>query len=148
MSLQQRIEGDYKQAFKANDRAVVSALRMLKSSIKNREIEVGRELTDEETTEMVGREVKRRREAQAHYVKGGREDLAMQEANDVAVYQRYLPEQMTEAELNQVIAETVASLQAQGPKDFGKVMAAVMAAVKGRADGRAVQASVKQALGA
>lgn len=148
MSWQQTIEGEYKKAFKASDRAVVSALRMLKSSIKNREIEVGRELTDEETVEVISREAKRRREAQEQYLKGGRQDLAANEANDIIVYQRYLPEQLSEEDLKQVIAETVSSLKAQGAKDFGKVMGAVMAKVKGRADGAAVQAGVKQALGA
>ncbi|MBI4426804.1 MAG: GatB/YqeY domain-containing protein [Candidatus Kerfeldbacteria bacterium] len=148
MSLQQTIERDYKQAFKANDRAVVSALRMLKSAIKNREIDVGRELTDEETVEVVSRETKRRREAVTQYQAGGRADLAAHEQTDINVYGRYRPAQLSETELLAIIKETVAAVGATSPSDLGKLMGAVMAKVKGRADGTAVRAAVRRALGA
>jgi uncharacterized protein YqeY len=148
MSLQQTIERDYKQAFKANDRVVVSALRMLKSAIKNREIEVGRELTDEETIEVVSRETKRRREAAMQYQAGGRADLVAHEQADISIYGRYLPAQLSEAELLTIITETMAAVGASRPSDLGKLMGAVMAKVKGRADGAAVQAAVRRALGA
>ncbi|MBI4092965.1 MAG: GatB/YqeY domain-containing protein [Candidatus Kerfeldbacteria bacterium] len=148
MSLQSRIENDYKQAFRANDRPAVSAWRMLKSSIKNREIEVGRELTDEETIEVITREVKKRREASEQFGRGGRPDLATKEQADVALYQKYLPEQLTEQELQGIVRQAITDVGATGPSDIGKVMAAVMAKVKGRADGSAVQVMVKKTLGA
>jgi uncharacterized protein YqeY len=148
MSLQTTIEADYKQAFKASDRPVVSALRMLKSAIKNQEIDVGRELTDEETLAIVTREVKRRREAHAQYQNGGRADLAEHEQADIAVYSRYLPAQLTAAELTSLVKETITAVGASGPTDLGKVMGAVMAKVKGRADGATVQAAVRRGLGA
>ncbi len=147
MSLQQTIESDYKKAFKANDRATVSALRMLKSSIKNREIDIGRELTDEETVEVVAKEVKRRRDALRQYQAGNRADLAAKEQYDVTVYRRYLPEPLSADALRTIVNETVKALGAGSPKDTGKVMGAVMAKVKGRADGTAVQALVRQTLG-
>ncbi|MBI4090260.1 MAG: GatB/YqeY domain-containing protein [Candidatus Kerfeldbacteria bacterium] len=148
MSLQTTIEADYKQAFKASQRPTISALRMLKSAIKNREIEVGRELTDEETMAVVTREVKRRREAAAQYQAGGRADLAAHEESDIGVYSRYLPAQLTDAELEALVTAAVAETSARGASDFGSVMGTVMAKVKGRVDGAKVQAAVRRALGA
>lgn len=146
MSLQQKIESDYKQSFKANDRAAVSALRMLKSVIKNREIDVGRELTDQETVEVIAKEVKRRREAAKQYEQGGRSELAQRELADVSVYNRYLPPALSEAEISRVIDETISRLGAAGAPDIGKVMGAVMNKLKGRADGGVVQALVRKRL--
>jgi len=148
MSIQSTIEADYKKVFKANDRSVVSALRMLKSAIKNREIEIGREMTDEETVEIIARELKRRNDASTQYTKAGRNDLAAHEQDDVTVYRRYLPAPLSDGELTALITETVTSLGAKDPSSIGKVMGAVMPKVKGRADGNAVQAIVRRVLGA
>lgn len=148
MSIQQVIEADYKKAFKSSDKDAVSALRMLKSAIKNREIDLGRELTDDETVEIVSRETKRRNEAVAQYEAAGRPELAAHEKGDAAVYAKYLPAQLTEDELTVIVKEAVAALGATGVQQLGKVMGAVMAKVKGRADGTAVQAVVKRVLGA
>lgn len=147
MTLQQIIENDYKAAFKASKKDVVSALRMLKSSIKNREIEVGRELTDAETVDIVSREVKRRNDAAAQYQKAGRIELVAHEMSDVAAYKKYLPAQLSAEELSAIVKETVAALGASDASQTGKVMGAVMAKVKGRADGTAVKALVQQAFG-
>ena len=148
MSIQQVIEADYKKAFKSSDKDAVSALRMLKSAIKNREIDLGRELTDDETVEIVSRETKRRNEAVAQYEAASRPELAAHEKGDAAVYAKYLPAQLTEDELTVIVKEAVAALGATGVQQLGKVMGAVMAKVKGRADGTAVQAVVKRVLGA
>lgn len=146
MSVQQTIENDYKAAFKASRKEVVSALRMLKSSIKNREIEVGRELTDSETVDIVSREVKRRNDAAAQYQKAGRPELVAHEQSDVAAYLKYLPVQLTAEELAAIVKETVSALGVKDPSQAGKVIGAVMAKVRGRADGAAVQALVQQTL--
>ncbi len=148
MSVQQTIEADYKKAFKSSEKGVVSALRMLKSVIKNREIEVGRELTDEETVEIAARETKRRNEAAAQYQAAGRPELAAHEQADAAVYAKYLPAQLTEDELTAIVNETVKALGVTDIQQLGKVMGAVMAKVKGRADGTAVQAVAKRVLDA
>ncbi len=147
MSVQGTIEDDYKKAFKTSDREAVSALRMLKSAIKNREIEIGRELTDEETVEIVSREVKRRNDAIAQYQKANRTELVAHEQSDIAAYRKYLPTQLTDIELEEIVKESVAALGASGAAMVGKVMGAVMPKVKGRADGTAVQAAVRKALG-
>lgn len=148
MSVQQTIEADYKKAFKSSDKDAVSALRMLKSAIKNREIDLGRELTDDETVEIVSRETKRRNEAVAQYEAAGRPELAAHEKGDAAAYAKYLPAQLTEDELTAIVKETVTATGATGVQQLGKVMGAVMAKVKGRADGTAVQTVVKRVLGA
>ncbi|MFH0829177.1 MAG: GatB/YqeY domain-containing protein [Candidatus Kerfeldbacteria bacterium] len=148
MSIQSTIEADYKKAFKANDRSVVSALRMLKSAIKNREIEIGREMTDEETVEIIARESKRRNDASAQYTKAGRNDLAAHEQDDVTAYRKYLPAPLSEDELTKLVTEAATTLGAKDSSSMGKVMGAVMPKVKGRADGASVQAVVRRVLGA
>jgi hypothetical protein len=148
MSVQQTIEADYKTAFKSSDKNVVSALRMLKSAIKNREIDLVRELTDDETIEIISREMKRRHEAIAQYQAAGRPELAAHEQADATVYAKYLPAPLTEDELAAIVGETVKALGATSVQQLGKVMGAVMAKVKGRADGTAVQAVAKRVLGA
>lgn len=147
MTVQQTIEIDYKAAFKTSDRPAVSAFRMLKSSIKNMEIDVGRELTDAETVELIAKEVKKRRDAMQQYLNGGRPELAQREEFDVKLFSKYLPQQLSEQELDAIVTETIAGMGAVGPGEMGKVMGAVMAKVKGRADGGAVQAVVRQQLG-
>lgn len=147
MSIQQDIEAHYKEAFKANERDIVSALRMLKSVIKNREIELGRELTEAETVEVIGRELKHRREAARQYTAGGRPELAAREESEATLYQHYLPAQLSAGELERLVSQTVGALGSAGPRDVGKVMAALMPKVKGRADGAAVQTLVRRALG-
>lgn len=148
MSIQQQVEEQYKAAFKISDRAAVSALRMLKSAFKNQEIELGRELTDDESVAIVNREVKRRREALEQYQRAGRTDLAQHEQFDITLYSRYLPAQLTEVELTKVVQEAIAQAAATGPQDLGKVMGVLMPRVRGKADGAMVQALVKRALGA
>lgn len=147
MTVQQTIEIDYKAAFKTSDRPAVSAFRMLKSSIKNMEIDVGRELTDAETVELIAKEVKKRRDAMQQYLNGGRPELAQREEFDVKLFSKYLPQQLSEQELDAIVTETIAGMGAVGPGEMGKVMGAVMAKVKGRADGSAVQAVVRRQLG-
>lgn len=147
MSLQERIEADYKRAFKGNDRAIVSALRMLKSSLKNQEIEIGRELTDAEVQDAIAREVKHRRDALDQYQRAGRPELAAHEQDDITAYLPYLPEQLTEAQLLAIVDETLAGIGSVDPQQIGKVIGAVMAKVKGRADGSVVQALVRKRLG-
>lgn len=148
MTVQQQVEQQYKEAFKSNDRATVSALRMLKSAFKNQEIDLGRELTDAESLAIISREVKRRREAMGQYQKAGRAELAANEEQDITLFSQYLPAQMSPADVEALVREAVAAVGAKGPADVGKVMGALMPKVKGRADGAVVQASVKRALGA
>ena len=145
MTLQQTLDADYKAAFKAHDSAAVETYRMVKSAIKNTEIEARHELSDEETVTVLQREVKRRRESALAFRDGNREDLAVKEDAEIALIGKYLPEQMTDEALETIVQEIITA-QSATAKDFGKVMGAVMVRVKGLADGSRVTPMVKKLL--
>lgn len=147
-TLKERLAADLKEAMKARERARLDALRMLTTSIKNKEVEVRRELTDEEVQAVAATEVKRRKEAADAYDDAGRSELAEKERTEQAVLESYLPEQLSGEELDALVQEAIAATGAAGPGDMGKVMGAVMGKAKGRADGSIVQAKVREALGA
>ena len=150
MSLAQQIEADLKTAMKARDTETTGTLRMVLAAIKNLRAEAGHgsEVSDEEMVELLGREAKRRNEAAAAYDEAGRPELADKERRELAVLERYLPAQLSAEELASLVEETIAEVGAQGPSDVGQVMGAVMPKVKGKADGKAVNAMVRQRLGA
>src|SRR2546429_1590360 len=128
-----------KDALRSGQKVRLGALRLLSASVKNREIELRRELTDEEFLEVVAREVKRRNEALEAYEKAGREDLVAKEREEREVLQVYLPEQLSEEETEALVEEAIASTGASSMKELGKVMGYVMGKAKGRVDGGAVQ---------
>jgi uncharacterized protein YqeY len=146
-SLKDRMTRELREALKAGERLRLSTLRMLSTAVKYREVELRRGLSDEEFVEVVGREAKRRREAVEAYRSAGREDRAETEDQERAVLEAYLPEGLSDAEVDTLIEEAVASTGASGPADMGKVMGLVMSRAKGRADGRVVQARVRDRLG-
>jgi uncharacterized protein YqeY len=131
---------------KASDTLRVSTLRLIKSAIKNREIDKGAELTDEDILQVLGSLLKQRTESVEMYRKGGREDLAEKEEAEIRIIQSYMPEPLSDDELKALIEETVKETGASSMKDMGRVMKAVMAKVKGRADGRKVNEMVRQIL--
>ena len=163
MSLKDTIKDDMKAAFKAGDTATRGALSMLLSVIQNRELEkraklmkagattetevaAASQLTDEEVIDALSSEIKKRRESVATYEQGGRPELAASEQAEITVFQKYLPEQLSEEAVRALIAEAVAATGAAGPKDIGKVMGAVTPKTKGRFDGARVSELVKAAL--
>lgn len=146
MNLVERIEDDYKTAFKSHDEAHVSVLRLLKAAIKNAEIEArDHELTDEQIITVLTREAKQRREAIALYEQGGRADLVAKENVELTHIMAYLPAQLSDAELTKIVQEVITA-QSATAANFGAVMGAVIAQVKGRADGQRAAAIVKQLL--
>jgi len=145
MTLQNRINDDYMAAFKQHETTAVDAYRMLKTAVKNAEIEARHELSDEETLAVVAKEAKRRRESIAMFTSGGRQDLATHEQAQLAVIEKYLPAQMSDDEISTIVTTVIADLNAT-PKEFGKVMSAAMAKIAGRADGTRVSAAVKARL--
>lgn len=149
MSLLERLTADMKEAMKAKEAGKIrlSTIRMAKSALKNAEIEKKRELTEEEIIEVIAREVKQRRDAMEEYCKAGREDIVQQLEAEVAVLLPYLPEQLDETRLRQLIQEAIAATGAQGPREMGKVMGYLMPKIKGRADGKLVNQLVKEYLG-
>ena len=146
-SLKARLAEEIKDALRKGEKVRLGALRLLSASVKNREVELRREVTDEEFVEVAGREVKRRNEAVEAYEKAGREELAAKEREEREVLQTYLPEQLGEEEVRALVDEAIASTGASGPKEMGKVMGYVMGKAKGRVDGGPVQALVRARLG-
>jgi uncharacterized protein YqeY len=146
-ALKDRLSLELREAMKARDRTRVATLRLLTASARNREVEVGHELSDEELQAVASTEVKRRREAADAYEQGGRPELAQQEREEQAILETYLPEQLSDEELDAIIDEAVAATGASGPGDVGKVMGRVMGKAKGRADGNECRRRVAERLG-
>jgi uncharacterized protein len=146
MGLQQTISDRLLEAMKSRDAVRTGTLRLLISAFRNEEIKRKKPLSDEELREVVQSEAKRRREAIEEYKKANREDLAAKEEGEFNVLQEYLPKQLSEAELSQLVEEAVKSTGAKGPRDMGRVMGALMPQIKGRADGRQAQQLVQKKL--
>jgi uncharacterized protein YqeY len=146
-SLKERLGEEMRAAMKARQKVRLSALRMLTAAVKNREVEVGHALADDEFVEVAGREVKRRKEAIEAFERAGRTDRAQTEREEQEVLEAYLPAGLSQAEVDALIDEAMASMAATAPGDMGKVMGYVMGKAKGRIDGKAVQAKVRERLG-
>lgn len=146
MTLLARFDEDLKRAMKASESTKVSVLRMLKAALKNRQIEEGRELTDDETIKVVLNLVKRGRDSVEQFSKAGRADLAKKEEDEIAVLQSYLPEQLGSEDLDRIIKEAIRESSAMSAQDMGKVMRILMPKIKGIADGKYVNNRVKELL--
>ena len=146
MSLLEQLTKDMVAAMKAKDKATLSVVRMLKAAVANEKIKLGHDLTPDEANGVLAREFKQRKESLAEFEKAGRQDLIDQVKHELAVVEKYLPKQLTPAEVSQVVKDTIAQVQATSMKDFGKVMGAVMPKVKGKADGKVVNETVKKFL--
>lgn len=146
MSIAEQIDKDYIQAYKAKDQVKLGTLRLLKTAAKNRQVELMRPLEDDDYMNVLLREVKQRQDSIEQYNAAGRADLAEKEAAEVAVLQAYLPAQLSEEELAEVVERTVAPLLDGGMKNMGRAISAIMAEYKGRVDGKAVSAAVKARL--
>ena len=141
----EKIESNLIEALKGKDENTSSVLRMLKSSIKNKEIELKREVTDEEVIEITSKEAKKRKDSISAYNDGGREDLAQKEEKEYAILATYLPEQMSEDEVKKIISKVVAD-NSFTQADFGKAMGMAMGQLKGKADGNIVGKVLKEVL--
>lgn len=146
MSLQTDIETAMRTAMKAGDAVRVATLRMAMAAAHNRQIELGHELTDGEVVEVLDRQVKQRRESIELYRQGGRPELAEAEEAEMAILREYLPEPLTDAELERLTRGAVAATGAKGPADMGRVMGALVPQTKGRADGKVVSDLVRRLL--
>jgi uncharacterized protein YqeY len=146
VALKEQIEADLKAAMKDKDPLRTSVVRMLKSAIKYREIELMRSLDDPGIQAVIGSEIKRRRDSVEQYRHGGREDLATKEEAEIALLQAYQPAQLSPEELARKVEEVIARVGAQGPKDMGKVMKDLLPEVQGKAEGKAVSELVKAKL--
>ena len=141
-----RLKNDVVASMKGKDRERLQVLRMLQSAIKQVEVDERRELSDEDVMKVLQSYAKKVRDARDGARQGGREDLAEAAEAELAIVEEYLPAAMSDAELQQVVADAVAATGAQGMKDMGNVMKAVMPKVTGRAEGGRVSAEVKRQL--
>lgn len=145
--LKGRLAEETKEAMKSRDETRLSALRLLSDSIAKREKDLRRELEEEEVREIASREAKKRREAIEAYKKGRRSDLVDRERGQLDAIASYLPEQLSDEQIEALVEEAVSATGAASMSDMGKVMGAVMAKAKGKADGSAVKESVARRLG-
>ena len=148
--LKDKINADIKNAMREKRADELSVLRMLSSAIKDKEIAMRKgedvELTDEQVTEAIMSEVKKRKDSVESYKQGGRDDLADKEAEEIKVLEIYLPEQMSDEELEVIVKEVISSKGEVTMQDFGNIMSAVMPKVKGKTDGNKVSAAVKKVI--
>lgn len=147
MGLQEQLVEEMKAAMKGGDVLRLSVIRLLRAAIKNREIEHRRPLTDAEVRELVGSQVKQRKEAIALFAKGGREDLVARERAEFQILEGYLPPPLSQEALRELIRTVIAETGASGPKDLGKIMKVLMPQVAGRAEGKVVGDLVRALLG-
>jgi uncharacterized protein YqeY len=147
MTLKERVTDDMKAAMRAKDAARLSAVRLLLAAMKQKEVDERVELADVDVLSIIEKMLKQRRESIAQYEKAARQDLADQEKFEIGVLSAYLPQQMSQAEVEQAIAAAVADSGAAGVKDMGKVMAILKPKLAGRADMGKISGLVKAKLG-
>ena len=146
MTLKKKMDQEMILAAKAKDKIRLSALRLLKSGLHNREIDLKRELNEAEFLQLLSAMVKQRKDSIEQFEKGGRTDLVEKEEAELKVIQEFMPTPMSEAELDAMIAEAIRETGAASVRDMGKVMATLMPKVTGKADGKTVGEKVKARL--
>ncbi|HAA89207.1 MAG TPA: aspartyl-tRNA amidotransferase [Peptococcaceae bacterium] len=148
MSLQERLYNDMKKALKEREagRKRLAVIRLARAALKNREIALGRKLTDEDVIEVLAKEVKQRREAIIEYKKVNRLDVVAELEEEIAVLEEYLPQQLSLEEIRKMACEVIAASGARSPRDAGRVMSVLMPRLKGRADGKVVHEVVRSLL--
>jgi len=144
--LTEQVRADLTESMKARTAERTSTLRMLQAAIKNEQISLGHELSDEEALAVVRKGVKQRLDSVEQYTKGNRPDLASKEAAEIEMLKVYLPPELSDGELESGLREIIASTGAQSKKDMGKVMKEASARYKGRAEGRKIQEIVSRLL--
>jgi len=147
MTLKDSLSADMKAAMKESQgKEKLSTLRLLKSAIQYEEIEKGHELSDEEVLGIITREIKKRQDVIPDYRRAGREEAVNKILEEISFLQNYLPQQLTETEVENLVMQVIRETGARGPKDMGVVMKAIMPKTKGRADGKTVNHIVKRLL--
>ena len=148
MTLKEQLMADMKDAMKAKDdgKLRLGVIRMVRSAIRQKEIDGHLDLDDNGVSDVIAKELKQRKDSLAEFEKGGRADLIEKTQAEIQVLLSYLPEQLSEEEIQKLVAAAIEESGAKTPKDMGKVMAILMPKVKGKADGKLVNETVKKAL--
>jgi len=147
MALRERLSEEMKNAMKARDDLRLSAIRLIRSAVKNKDIELKRELNDQEIVEVIATLGKQRRESIRLFGEAGRRDLVEKEEKELAVLLDFLPQQLSRDEVAALVEKVITECGAQGGKDMGRVMKALTPHVAGRADGKTVSDLVREKLG-
>ncbi|CCH47761.1 GatB/YqeY domain-containing protein [Pseudodesulfovibrio piezophilus] len=147
MSLSKKIDKDYIEAYKAKATVKVAVLRHLKTAIKNRLVDAQCDsLSDDEVLELITKQVKQRKDSFEQYTSAGRDDLAKIEAEELTALEQYMPRQLSDDELSEIVDQFIVEVGAVDARDMGKVMGAVLAAYKGQVDGKKASNLVKSKL--
>ena len=147
MSLKTKILDDIKAAMKAGEKDKLMVLRMLSAAIKQKEVDERTELNDTQVLAVVEKMIKQRRESIKQYNEGGREELAAKEEAEIVILEPYLPEQLSDEEIDQLIADAIKNTGAAEMRDMGKVMGQLKPQIQGKADMGSVSAKIKAKLG-
>lgn len=148
MALTDALNQDLKSAMKAHDKISLNVIRAIKTSLMNAKIEAGHDLSEEEEVAVLATQLKQRKDSLEQFSAGGREDLADEVKAEITVVEKYLPAQLDEAAVSEIVASVIAEVGATSPKQFGLVMKSLMPKVKGQADGALVSRIVKEKLNA
>ena len=146
MSLKEQLTTDMKEAMKSHDKDRLAVIRMVRGAIRQQEIDGQKELSDEDVIAVMSKEIKMRKDSIEEFKKGGREDLIAKTQAEIDVLMPYMPAQLSEDEVRELVKAAVAETGAATPKDMGRVMGALMPKVKGRADGKLVNTLVRSML--
>ena len=144
MSLKQKLQEDLKSSMKNKDTNKKSVITLIRASIKQYEVDNRVELGDEEITDLIAKQLKQTRDSRDEFAKAGREDLV--EKAEIEVLKEYLPQQLSEEELNEIVISTISEVGATSMKDMKNIMSSIMPKVKGRADGKLINELVKKNL--
>ena len=146
MSLEERLVEEMKQAMKSNDKLRLSTIRMIRSGVKNKEIELRKKLEDEEIELVIQVMVRKGEESVEQFQTGGRTDLVEKETREIEILKSFLPQPLGQEEILKIIDQSIQETQASSPKDIGKVMKSVMPKIGGKADGKLINQLVKERL--
>jgi uncharacterized protein YqeY len=146
MPIEEKITNDLKAAMKAKDEMRLSCLRLLKTSIKHKQVEKGEELKDEDIEAIISSSIRKGKEAAQEFNKGSREDLAAKEEAEIKILYDYMPKQLDSVEIEKIIKEIITELSIDSPTDLGKVMKAAMVRLSGKAQGKEVNEIARRLL--
>jgi len=146
MSLEERLVEEMKQAMKSNDKLRLSTIRMIRSALKNKEIELRKKLEDEEVIKVIQVMVRKGEESVEQFQTGGRVDLVEKEKKEIEILKSFLPQPLSQEELLKIVDQSIQETQASSLKDIGKVMKSIMPKIGGKADGKLINQLVKERL--
>ena len=146
MSLKQKLQEDLKSSMKNKDTNKKSVITLIRASIKQYEVDNRVELGDEEITDLIAKQLKQTRDSRDEFAKAGREDLVEKADTEIEILKEYLPQQLSEEELNEIVISTISEVGATSMKDMKNIMSSIMPKVKGRADGKLINELVKKNL--